>query len=79
MLVNVKPQDEANQMMCGATTMASKSSSDYTTTPDNVAELVALIQAGGVWGLAPAWVPRVYTDAAHVDLRTVEAKLKDKL
>lgn len=51
---------------------------DHVAMPDNVA-LLAFIQAGGVWGLAPSWVPRVYTDVTQVDLQTVEAKLKDKL
>lgn len=51
-----------------------------TSTPDDVAELAALIEVGGFWRTAPEWVPRTgYADPHTVDLRRVQAALRRKL
>jgi hypothetical protein len=53
---------------------------DQTTTPapaDDVAELAALIAAGGFWRLAPEWLPRYgYAKPTPDTLRAVEAGLR---
>lgn len=43
----------------------------------DVSELVALIKAGGVWGLAPEWVPRTgYAEPTRLVLSDVEDGLR---
>ncbi|SCG00293.1 hypothetical protein GA0115259_106914 [Streptomyces sp. MnatMP-M17] len=57
----------------GADTMAGTTTPPATTDTDF---LCALIAAGGYWGLAPDWVPRVgYTVPAQAVLRRVETGL----
>ncbi|MFD9484270.1 hypothetical protein ACFWBX_09730 [Streptomyces sp. NPDC059991] len=47
---------------------------------DDVAELVATIEAGGFWRLAPKWVPRGgYTPPNHDVLMAALAGLRRKL
>ncbi|WP_369390818.1 hypothetical protein AB5J72_26560 [Streptomyces sp. CG1] len=47
---------------------------------NDVAELEALIAAGGFWRLAPDWVPRAgYAAPTRAVLRDVEAGLRRRL
>ncbi len=47
---------------------------------DDVADLAALIEAGGLWRLAPEWVPRTgYAEPTTALLRAVEAGLSTRI